>query len=594
MCVQKIRRAFIILFISSLFLTCGELDTVLPSSGTYKVNALVNNSSLNESSLNESSLITKNDRIFPYFVTSVTGDPDVQGLLIFLQTPAGEIAEKKIHYTLKPVEEEKGEKKSITINGEIETKAPVFDGQNAEITEMPQTTGPVKTENKETETLIHVNRLDKDLPPFSLPENLPVGQYTLVFQILGEKEILDRTEKHIYYLDDVPFSLNDIQRYLPDISDGSYLIPPGTTVMLEAKIISGERLDPYVVWYSGKKRISEGRVSGGADLILWKVPEQTGFHTVRAEAFPYLPVAGIYGKSLEISLPVSAKAAGTGYFSGESEHITHWYQFRGNLQDSKMPVATERALIPKGEKVSQWSPQNNIYGLTIGPRDIYLLPGFSFVPSEKQPGVGRFMFRFKPVAEGTVFSAFFKSEFPPDSVYMDLVLSKETLQLNLSGFEISEVIPADFVPEEAEGFISLFIDYALDGNRLGVTLGRENTTPPEPVVFVLSSPLNGEGSFQFGASLKSAETGNTDSADGSVPPEEPEPAPVTAILDEFAAAWLENAVLFAEPADVEEPEPVPGEEPESVSEKEPGPILGEEPEPDNSKEQLPAEPADVS
>jgi hypothetical protein len=574
MCFQKIRPALIILFISSFFVTCGELDTVLPSSGTYQVNALVNNVSLNESSL-----IAKNDRIFPYFATSVAGDPDIQGLLIFLQTPEGERAGKKIQYTLKPVEEKKEEGGSGVINEETETEAepPVSDGQNTEPSEKPQTAGPVKTTSEETETLIHVNRLDKDLPSFSLPENLPIGQYSLVFQILGEKEVLDRSEKQIYYLDDASFSLNDIQQYLPDVSHGSYLIPPGTTIMLEAKVAADERLDPYVVWYNGKKRIGEGRVSGGAELILWKAPEQTGFHTVRAEAFPYLPAAGVYGKSREVSLPVSSKAAGIGYFSGESEQITHWYQFRGNLQDSKMPVSTERALIPKEEKVSRWSPQNNIYGLAIGPRDIYLLPAFSFIPQEKQEGVGRFMLRFKPVAGGTVFSAFFKSDSPPDSVYMDLVLSKETLQVNLTGAETSEVVPVDFAPEEAEGFITLFIDYEITGDRLGVTLGRENTTPPEPVVIVLSSPLNGEGSFQFGASLKNAEAGSADSSGASVPPEEQEPLSA-AILDEFAAAWLENTVLFEKPAEVEEPEPVPGEEPE----------------PDNPEEQPPPVLADVS
>jgi hypothetical protein len=60
MCTQKVTGALVVLFLASLFVTCGELDTVLPSSGTYQVNALVNNSSLNDISL-----LSKNDRNFP-------------------------------------------------------------------------------------------------------------------------------------------------------------------------------------------------------------------------------------------------------------------------------------------------------------------------------------------------------------------------------------------------------------------------------------------------------------------------------------------------------------------------------------------------
>jgi hypothetical protein len=591
MCTQKVTAALVVLFLASLFITCGELDTVLPSSGTYQVSALVNNSSLNESSL-----LAKNDRISPYFATSVTGDPDIQGLLVFLQTPAAEIVGAKIHYTLKPAEEEPGENKSDTKNGETEREIPVSGNQDTETGENPspaepvQTTEPAKTK---TEILIHVNRLDKDLPSFSLPETLTIGQYTMVFQVLGKKDILYQAEKQVYYLDDADFFLNDIQRYLPDVSNGSYLIPPGIAIMLEAKVAADERLDPYIVWYNGKKRIGEGRFSEGAGLILWKAPEQTGFHTVRVEAFPYQPAAGIYGKSREISIPVSSKAADAGYFSGESEYITHWYQFRGNLQDSKVPVATERALIPKGEKVSQWTAQNNIYGLAVGPRDIYLLPAFASTSAEKKPGTGRFMFRFKPAGEGTVFSASFKSESSPsDSVYMDLVLSPETLLLNITAPGLSEVIPADYAPEEAEGFITLFIDFSMTENRMGIKLNRETAppVPPEPKIITLSDPLSGEGGFQFGASLDTAETGGANSTDHAIPAEGPERIPITAILDEFAFGWLENSFLFEEPATLSEPVPAEEPEPDQVSGEQAPP----EPEDHVSEEQPLPEPADVS
>ncbi|MDR0624804.1 MAG: hypothetical protein LBG10_10320 [Treponema sp.] len=599
MCIQKARAALGIIGIVSLFVTCGELDTVLPMPGTYQINALVNNVSLNECSL-----ITAEDRIYPYFVSSVLDDPDVRGLMVFLQTPGGETVGQKIRYTLKGAEEP--EEQAVRtedwsqIKGEAETEAetktpaetgdagegPDFPPISEETGETVQIAEPVNVEPHETETLVRVTRLDKNLPAFPLPKNLQIGQYTMVFHVLGEREILDRTEKSIYYLDNAVFSLNDIQRYLPDVSNSSHLIPPGITIMLEATVIADERLDPYMVWYNGKKRIGEGRVSDGAGLMLWKAPEQTGFHTIRVEAFPRIPEAGLYGKSREISIPVSSKAAGMGYFSGEAGSITHWYQFRGNLQDSKTPVATERALIPKGERPSHWTAQNSIYGLSIGAGDIYLLPAFSPIPEGDNPGTGRFMFRFKPVAEGTVFSVQYKTESPADSVYMDLVLSNGTLQLNITGPGIAEAIPAAYAPEEAEDFISLFIDFSEDGDRLAVRLDRENPAPvpPEPKIITLSSPLNGEGSFQFGASLNIVGTSGPEAADNSLPAEERQPVPVAAILDEFAAGWMETSLLPEEPEPVMVSAPAPAEEPEA-----------ENPEPDNvSEEETLPEPADLS
>ncbi|MDR1894799.1 MAG: hypothetical protein LBQ61_08985, partial [Spirochaetales bacterium] len=478
-----------VLLISSVFCTCGELDTVLPSSGTYKVNALVN-----ETSLNDSSLISKNDRIYPFFASSVTDDPDITGLLVFLQGPGGETVGKKIHYTLeapgkeaprepiaepiketaaKPVTEKPKEQTPESADetaGEGDPDSPEPELEQVKPAPAAPLPEPVKTEISEKESLIHVNRLDKDLPPFSLPEDLEIGQYALVFQVLGEKEILYQMEKNVYYLKDAAFSLKDIQSYLPDVSTGSHLIPLGITIMLEARVFSDARLDPYIIWYNGKKRISEGRFSEGAGLILWKAPEQTGFHTIRAEAFPYKPVGGISGRSREISLPISAKAVNSGYFSGEAGNITYWYQFRGNLQDSQVPVATERALVPKGERASQWTHEDTIYGLTVGSKDIYLLPAFSFAsPGEKQ-GAGRFMLRFKPVSEGTIFSALFKSESSPaDNLYLNLDLAKEGLKLDLISSGETLVIPSDYTPERYGNFITLFIDFSANENHFELT-----------------------------------------------------------------------------------------------------------------------------
>jgi hypothetical protein len=120
------------------------------------------------------------------------------------------------------------------------------------------------------------------------------------------------------------------------------------------------------------------------------------------------------------------------------------------------------------------------------------------------------------------------------------------------GRESSASIPLPYVPEEGNGFISLFVDFSIREDRFDLRFGMENgqTPPPEPVSIALSNPLSGEGSFQLGASLVKTEPKEEKAA--SLLPEEQKVSPVTAVFDEAALSRLEEAVLPGEP----EPEPL--------------------------------------
>jgi hypothetical protein len=553
--IRTIRRAFFILFAVSCLFSCGELDTVLPSAGTYRVDALVN-----EVSLNDCSLIGREDKIYPYFVSPLNDDPDVTGLMVVVEDSSGHVMGRKIHYTLggDPAETEVFPGDS----GEaVEETGDAGESGESDAPELGQVRAAESiniiepAEIDELTVQIPVTRLDKNLPFFTLPDSLEIGQYTMSFQVLGKKEVLYREEKTIYYLEDAEFSLGDIQKYLPGLSAGSHLIPPGLTIMLEAQVLSDERLDPYIIWYSGRKRLSEGRFAGGSGFMLWKAPEQTGFHTIRAEIFPVRPVAGLAGRSREITLPISSKVKSAGYFSPPPENIMHWYLFQGNLQDSKTPVSTERALIPREEKNSRWLPEDNIYGLAAGPKASYLLPLFSFAGPEETHKSGRFMLRFKPVSEGVIFSALFKAESSPrDQVCVNLSFFGEALTLDIMGREESASIPLRYVPEEENGFISLFVDFSIREDRFDARLSREHdeNLPPEPASVSLPNPLSGEGSFQLGASLAEPEIPETEEEADSVPPEDQALSPLVVIFDEAALSRLEEPVLPDEP----EPEPL--------------------------------------
>ncbi|GHT71051.1 hypothetical protein FACS1894110_23520 [Spirochaetia bacterium] len=553
----RLHKFMLIMAGASLLLSaCGELDEELPASGVYGVNILIG-----KSSLNEGSIITEKDTIRPLFTSSVANDPDITGLMVFLQDENGKIVGKKVQYTLKAVDTEAVPAADDADDDSETGKTETAEGKNTK-------TLPEKKDIAATDTLIHVARLDEELPPFPLPENLSIGQYTLVFQVLGNRQVLDQISRPVYYIGGAEFTLDDIQSYAPGISVGSRLVPPGLPIMLETQVTADERLDPYIIWYNGKKRIHEGRIADGAGRFLWKTPEQPGFQTLRAEAFPFKPAPGQAGKIKELSLPVSAKGEHTGVFAKEAEQFTNWYQFAGDLRDSRAPAETTRALVARKNHSSRWLPAEGIYGLAVSAGDTYQLPLASFIRSGDEQGGGRFLLRFKPVSNGTIFNALFNGAGSSQMILdMNLSFGDRGLILGLKAGTKSVEISIPLASFANEAFTIAGIDFSIEADRFtaAVSLGESNPVAPEPVSILLSNPLSGEGTFRLGGPRRAAEgesaLGANETADSENSATVNGESAVTAIFYEFAAKMYEVLPPVPENAAAEASKPSldPGE-----------------------------------
>jgi hypothetical protein len=243
---------------------------------------------------------------------------------------------------------------------------------------------------------------------------LEIGQYLLVFQVLGPLGALSTIEKPIFFIAGAKFALQDIQTYLPGGFEDAPIISSGATLMLEAQITTDQSLDPYLIWYNGKNRIAEGHLSQGISRIFWKVPAQSGFHTLKAEAFPLKPrdAFGLKGKRIELSLPVSAKndkkSAGAEALKRTllsllepdnaewaAAGTLRWYQCAGTLQDDTAPQKPGASLIPETNNPVAWMPWRNRYGLKIDSGAIYALPKTLFtLPPNAAGGRGQVLFHF--------------------------------------------------------------------------------------------------------------------------------------------------------------------------------------------------------
>jgi len=478
----------------SILYACGELNAPLfLSNGTYQVKALVNGSPLEDCSI-----VRQNDEIIPYFAVSVADDPDLMGLLVYLRNSKGETIGGNVLYTTDP----------------------------AEMTAQPETPQEESEDGSTVvrtyDTIIQIESFEQGIPRFQLPENMEIGQYSLVFEAVGKYNTLSITDADMFFLGSAKFNLNDISMRLPGLSDNR-LLPPGTTVMLEAGLDYDSRLNPYVIWYNDRTIISEGKVSEGAGKILWKAPEQPGFYSLRLEVLPYQLKRNFTGIFREITLPISTKASQTGYFFGNgpdyparrtmaagtayAEHINstadlellRLYRFDGSLDDASL--IPERMFRTVNKTTPRWAAVGQSYGLSAGQDDNYLLQPIQFFRQGRNHGRGIFLFHIKPAAEGTILSAFFPLlDTANEGVWMDLAMRDNTITLRLKSKETSVEMPLNPGFSWGQGLVPIIVEFNIRSHSFvaKLSLGEDNSMQSAANEIRLPGVLTGEGRIRLG------------------------------------------------------------------------------------------------
>ncbi|MDR2807720.1 MAG: hypothetical protein LBB43_01785 [Spirochaetaceae bacterium] len=533
--LQKFYILIAVLFFSMLFVSCKEMEMVFTTGTVYKVTAQVNGTTIEGNTI-----ITDKDAIAPYFITSVAKDPDLRSLTVILQNSAGEIVMDKVCYTLgvpsvmeevpftsrdtiptsenttltnretspsnedSPPEELPPTSEDTTPTNE---EPPLMTGElspaNEEIT---QTAEPEKFENwtvqrpisnpiANTRT-IGVDSLAGLLPPFLIPNTVPPGQYSLIFQVQGEKAVLFTTEKQIYFIGDAEFKFNDIQLYIPDFSEQSSLIPTNTLMMLESMATVDSRLNPYIVWYFNKKEIAQGFISAGANKVLLDIADQVGFQTIGAELFPFPPRNAIKGKVSELSVPVSAKHKNDGFFSRKAYPPDSLYQFKKNLNDSKTPKTLAAYPI---NQAPTWLGAVGIYGLAIGGNPVYALPLPSFTPQKGEGDSGTIAFYAYFLADGTLFRALYRVGAVPVEISSFVYQGRVFLQSTVK--DKTKTVSLDRFVLRSDVFYSLSYNFTVRDKKLlvGIAMG-ESLTESQVMTLEFDEPIGAFESFQLGKS----------------------------------------------------------------------------------------------
>jgi hypothetical protein len=452
MCIHKLKwPIFWAGLIILLTAACDQMDTVLSSAGTYQVDALNGGFSLNEYSV-----IAAGDTIRPYFINPVVTDPDLRGLVLYVEDGGGEVLGKRVVYSsdTDPVPPARSE------GNQLSGADQVLEEETGEPEETAET-GETAAVFPDDDITIPVKNFTKTLPPFPLPEELEIGAYSLVFEIRGEHTLLSRMTQPFYYIGDRKFTAGEIRHYLPGFYGKSHLVPPGLTVMLETQVDYGKDLDPYVIWYNGKNKIGEGFAAAGAVRLLWAAPLRSGFHTIRAELFPSKPSAGQKGKIKAFSLPVSQKNE---MDSGPAvDDYLYWYRFAGDLLDAKTGKILNR--IQKAKVSPSWYPAEQVYGLALDDGEGYEVPVCYLDISENGGGRLGFFVRVFPLRDGRIFSARLGS-----SLMAGLFLEEGTLFFNLEDQEQVSLISRALPDSGRAAFTGVFITVEFDEFRAAASL----------------------------------------------------------------------------------------------------------------------------
>jgi hypothetical protein len=554
MCVQKVVKTLLIFFVfSAVFLFgCEAMDDILASAaGAYKINVQIDGVPLEECSY-----VKSTDKISFDFEGSVSNDPDVSTLVVFLKKTSEDIVGWKVIYTLDQTVGQKEETQLIQENKKQNEEKTSEDDKTADETQVKENKAPVLKKNGD-ELFIPVKSLDDELPSFPIPENLTVGKYTLVLQVMNGKDILQKTEKNIYYLGKTVFYYEGINVYLPGAADASHLIPKESVVMLEVNLYFDYRLNPYIVWYDGKNKISEGRFSDGANILFWKAPEENGFFSLCAEVFPIEKSNELTGYKKEISLLVSSNVKNIHLVSSDIKQLTHWYKMEGNLNDSKNPADDESALKPDSKNKPKWMGLDGTYGLVTGYNSILKLPKISVL--NKGAETWQTLIRFKPLSNGVVFSVQFGSY----DVSMFLSIEEKNLVLTLTSPQktVSQTVrlptESDNLSENQEpgniiSFLTAGIKFSINSGALSAQiniLGYSNPVELTIKPITIETKIKNEFNITLGfnddsllAQLKKAGDESGSSAKQKKANASPE---YNALWDEFALYYMPPADIFS-------------------------------------------------
>jgi len=275
--------------------------------------------------------------------------------------------------------------------------------------------------------------------------------------------------------------------------------------MLEVDIDFDVGLEPYVEWYNGRKKIAEGKLSGGAGYFFWKAPEESGFYSIRAVVYPIEKFKNLSGYQKDVSLLVSAKTLDIHLVKDDAPQLLRKYIFEGNLNDSKSAQQTGIDYSFKHDRGDpKWKAFDGTYGVVTGNNNNIRMS--KIILSEKETEDWQLLFRFKPENDGGILTVQFGKAINTfmhlyiEGSYIVLVLTSpsgtvsQIYNLNRRSASDIKIAPNDKPAEENVSSSETGENALLDDEEF-ISLSEEaEVAEPVRTEIIKSAPFN-DGSF---------------------------------------------------------------------------------------------------
>lgn len=492
-------KSAFLLFLLAALVSCGEMDTMISTaSASYTVGATVN-----ERDLDEFAVVGAESAIRPVFIADSAKDPDAVAFRVDLYGQTGEAVAEAVEYRVKG--------------------------------------SPSRSSASDAE-FIMVDSLSGELPTFSLPADLPVGRYALLFQVLGEDGVLYEKKQAFFYTAGESFVFSSLLSYPPGAgpSSAAPLFLTKMPLLLEAAVEAGSGLDPYLIWTFGGKRIAAGRLSDGGSRILWTTPGSAGFYRIDVSLFPVVPLdeeiadLPVIVRSLTIATSPSAAYPG---LPGKNAEFQSIYRFLGDLSDSGS--AGFSAMQPEDARSPEWLPFSSGYGLAVGPLRSFKAERTAASVQEGVPAPTRITLAAAPRSSGRLYSAVFKgADASTDDFELRLETTKTGPVLTVYSGGVNKVAAAS----EAEPFDGEVRHYRID-------LSASDAVPSALTVrFHIDGELVGEIET---AELRLSSVEGYFVLGGTADTELSVPDAIVAVVDDLAAGPLPKDLSGIEPPKAE-------------------------------------------
>lgn len=213
--------------------------------------------------------------------------------------------------------------------------------------------------------------LEDELPPFSLPETMEPGPWTISYTFMENGSAQESFSLQFLAIPVNSFVMDGLTAYPPGPeSTNRPALSAGSMALFELAGRAPEGLNPVVNWYMAGEGIGKSAFGEGYSRLLHRMPEpeEQGVYNLKAEVYPFDPQAypdfPLQPLVKTLSLAVLLEENEDSIEALEGSEVALFFTLRGDLEaKNNADIVLQPGVLGLE---AQWLPLRNDFGLLAG------------------------------------------------------------------------------------------------------------------------------------------------------------------------------------------------------------------------------------